>query len=124
MQRVEVKESVRDFFDRYPDARKREVEMVKVLQSRPHLVNDLDAVYAITYQNSSDEIKQEGRKEALKSLAQNQQAAVPKGNATNQAQMSAANRVTPNNVHELVAKNDHNWFVKNYDAINKALAAQ
>jgi hypothetical protein len=70
-----------------------EKEMIGVLSdhNKKYLVQEgylsLDDVYSIAKANSPDnsaEIKSQGKQEALKSLAQKQQAAVPTGNATTQ----------------------------------------
>lgn len=124
LQRMEVKDSVRDFFDRNPDARPFEKEMAKIavesgLYGTPEAI--LKASYAIAVSNNPDAVKSQGKREALESLAHKQNAAVPIGNAINGASMSTAT-ITPQNVDQLVAQNSQEWFEKNYDAINKAMA--
>lgn len=121
LQRVEVKETVRDFFDRNPEAREREADMIEVLRERPHLVSDLDAAYAVLQTRNIDQVKSEGKKEALKSLASNQQAAVPKGNAVNQTATSSS-AITPDNVDDMVAKMTVQEYQKRLPEINAALA--
>lgn len=85
LQRIEVKEAVRDFWDSNPDARKYEADMIKIVAERPHLAGDLDALYATAVIKSGglDAVKSQGKREALENLAQKQQAAAPMGNATN-----------------------------------------
>lgn len=85
LQRIEVKEAVRDFWDSNPDARKYEADMVKLVAERPHLAGDLDALYAtaVIMSGGLDAVKSQGKREALESLAQKQQATAPMGNATN-----------------------------------------
>lgn len=113
---LEVRQEIDNFFNENPDARDIEPEMAQVIAERPHLARDLDAVYAIA---SRDQVATKAKKETLENLAQNQQAAAPKGNATTQA--TTSEKITPSNVEALVAKNGHDWFVKHYDEINAAL---
>lgn len=120
LQRVEVRDTVRDFYDQNPDARELETEMIEELGRRPHLAGDLDALYAVVKSKNLDAVKSQVKRETLQTLAQKQQAAVPTGNAVNSA--AAAVRITPQNVDELVARNDLNWYRKNIDAINRAMA--
>jgi len=123
LQRMEVKDSIREFWDANPDARQYETEMAQIavesgLYGSPEAI--LKASYAMAVANNSNSIKSQGKQEALQSLAQKQQAAVPRGNAVNSSMTS--NTITPQNVDRLVAQNSQDWFVKNYDAINKAMA--
>lgn len=85
LQRIEIKEAVRDFWDENPDARQYESEMIKLVAERPHLAGDLDALYATAVVKSGglDAVKSLGKREALTNLAQKQQATAPIGNATN-----------------------------------------
>lgn len=85
LQRIEVRESVRDFWDANPDARQYESQMIELLQTKPHLAGDLESLYASALVKSGnlDAVKSQGKREALESLAHKQQAAVPTGNATN-----------------------------------------
>ena len=123
LQRMEVKDSIREFWDSNPDARKYESEMATIavesgLYGSPEAI--LKASYAMAVANDSASIKSQGKQEALTSLAHKQQAAVPTGNAVNSSMTS--NTITPQNVEQLVSRNDQAWFEKNYEAINKAMA--
>jgi len=123
LQRMEVKDSIREFWDANPGARQYESEMAEIAQTAglygsPEAI--LKASYAMAVSNNADILKSQGKQEALKSLAQKQQAAVPTGNAVNSSMTS--NTITPQNVDRLVAQNSQEWFVQNYDAINKAMA--
>lgn len=122
VQRVEVKEAVRDFFNAHPDARELEQDMIAELVKRPHLAGDLEALYAVVKASNLDAVKSQGKKEALQSLAHKQTAAVPRGNAVSSSVNSQS--ITPQNVDQLVAQNGQEWFRKNYDAINRAMAAR
>jgi len=118
--RVEVKETVRDFFDSNPQAKEIEKDLIAELKQRPHLVNDLEALYAVTKSRNEGKIKSEGAQEALNKLAQNQQAAVPTGNATNSNQMTGS-KITPQNVDAMVAKMTPEEYQKRLPEINRAL---
>lgn len=123
LQRMEVKDSIRDFWDSNPDARQYESQMAEIattagLYGSPEAI--LKASYAIALSGNTDAVKSQGKQEALKSLAQKQQAAVPTGNAVTSSMTSQS--ITPQNVDQQVASHDQAWFEKNYDAINKAMA--
>jgi hypothetical protein len=123
IQRMEVKDSIRDFWASNPEAKQYEQEMAKIaveagLYGTPEAI--LKASYAMAVAGNQGALKSQGKREALQSLASKQQAAVPTGNATNAAQSSQS--ITPQNVEKLIARNGHQWFVKNYDAINRAMA--
>jgi hypothetical protein len=124
LQRMEVKDSIREFWDKNPDARNYEGEMAKIavesgLYGTPDAI--LKAAYAMARSSDPDALKSQGKREALESLAHKQQAAVPTGNAVTQG-TSSASTITPQNVDQLVANNSQEWFEKNYAAINKAMA--
>lgn len=124
LQRVEVRDAIREFWDEHPDARQYEAEMAQVavesgLYGSPEAI--LKASYAIAVSNNLNAVKSQGRREGLQSLAHKQQAAVPKGNAVNS--VSTDTRITPENVDKLVAQNDQQWFEEHHDEINAALAA-
>lgn len=120
LQRMEVKDSIREFWDSNPDARQYEAEMAKIavesgLYGSPEAI--LKASYAMA---ASGALKSQGKQEALTSLAHKQQAAVPRGNAVTSSMTS--DTITPQNVDRLVAQHDQSWFESNYAAINKAMA--
>jgi hypothetical protein len=121
LQRVEVRDSVRDFYDTHPDAREIEQDMVAELQRRPHLAGDLEALYAVVKTRDLNAVKSQGKREALETLAHKQQAAVPRGNAVNTSGMGAES-ITPQNVDKLVGQNSYEWYVQNRDSINRAMA--
>lgn len=117
-----IQNNVRDFFSKTPEARDYESKMAEIVVARPHLQNDLDALYALAKNSPSREaeLKQEGGREALTNLAQKQQQIPPGAQATNSGVFESA-QITPSNVHELVDKNDQEWFEKNHSAISKAM---
>lgn len=125
LQRMEVKDSIREFWDSNPDARKYEQAMAKIavesgLYGSPEAI--LKASYAIALSGDTDAVKSQAKRETLESLAHKQQAAVPTGNAVNSSVMSGS-QITPQNVDALVGQNDLAWFEKNREAINKAMAS-
>jgi hypothetical protein len=123
LQRFEVKSTINDFFTENPDAKQYEQDMIFEMQNSglygtPEAM--LKAAYAMAVSKNPNKVKSAARKETLENLAQRQQASVPTGNATNSG--ISSNRITPQNVDELVAKNDLAWFQKHYDEINRAMA--
>jgi len=123
LQRMEVKDSIREFWDSNPDAKAYEADMAKIavesgLYGSPEAI--LKASYAMAVAENPAALKSQGKREGLESLAHKQQASVPRGNAVNSGAASAA--ITPQNVDQLVASNSQEWFVKHYDEINKVMA--
>lgn len=88
LQRVEVRENVRDFWNQPNIDRSFEPAMIDILKDRPYLAGDLEALYATAVVKSGGvaAVKSQGGREALTKLAQNQQAAVPTGSATTTGQ--------------------------------------
>lgn len=121
LQRVEVAEGVRAFFAENPEAQALEADMAAIVAERPHLAGDLDALYAMAEKKNMASVKTQTRRDTLESLAHTQTAAVPRGNAVNNS-TAGTQRITPQNVNELVGKNDLAWFEKNRNAINEAMA--
>jgi len=117
--RIKTKLSVREFFENNPEAKQYEQTMIETLAEKPHLAGDLESLYANAVVKSGS-LKSQGKKEALESLAHKQTAAVPTGNAVNQGATGVA--ITPENVDTLVGQNNHEWYLKNLDAINRAMA--
>lgn len=120
-----IQNNVRDFFSSNPEAREYESKMAEIVMQRPHLKGDLDALYALAKTDPSreTELKQQGGKEALTNLAQKQQQIPPGANATN-SRVFESQAITPQNVFDLVDKNDQAWYEKHYDAINKAISGK
>jgi hypothetical protein len=119
--RIKTKLSVREFFDNNPDAKPFEQAMIQELQNKPHLAGDLESLYANAVVKSGN-LKSEGKKEALQSLAHKQTAAVPKGNAVTSA-MTSETAITPQNVDQMVARMSVDEYRKRLPEINKALTA-
>jgi hypothetical protein len=123
VQRLQVKDSIRDFFETYPEARQYEAQMAQIAESSglygtPEAI--LRASYNAVLASSAATLKSQGKREGLESLAHKQQAAVPRGNAVNSGATSPA--ITPENVDALVGKNDLKWFESHRDEINAAMA--
>ncbi len=123
LQRMEVKDSVREFMDKNPDAREYEAQMAEIAQSAglygtPEAI--LKAAYAMAKSQDLDAVKSQGKQEALKSLAQKQQASVPRGNAVNTS--TTTQTITSDNVDQLVQQNSLEWFKAHRDEINRAMA--
>jgi hypothetical protein len=124
VQRMEVKDSIREFFANTPDAKQYESKMTEIattmgLSGTPEAI--LEASYAIAMAKDGDNLRSQGKREALQSLAHKQQAATPRGNAVNSAPVQAE-VITSQNVDALVGSHDLAWFQKNREAINKAMA--
>lgn len=123
LQRMEVKDSIRDFWESNPDARNYESEMANIattsgLYGTPEAI--LKASYAIAKSNDISGVKSQVKRETLESLAHKQQAAVPRGNSVTSSQTPV--KITPQNVDKLVGANNLEWYEKHIDEINQALA--
>jgi hypothetical protein len=129
LQRVEIKEAIRDFWNtptasgELPD-KSLEPAMSKLVMERPYLAGDLESLHAIAMVQSGkiNAVKSQGGQEALKSLAQNQQAAVPRGNAVNPSGTNSVGKITPQNVDQVVAGMTAEEYAKRLPEINAALA--
>lgn len=120
-----VQNNVRDFFQNNPEAREHESKMAEIVLERPHLKNDLDALYALAKTDPSreSELKQQGGRDALTNLAQKQQQIPPGANATNSG-VFESQQINPQNVYDLVDKNDQAWFEKHHAEISKAMSGK
>jgi len=120
-----IQNKVNSFWETTPDAREFEGKMAELVIQRPHLRNDLDALYALARTDPSREadLKREGGREALTNLAQKQQAVPPNAASTNSASYETA-AITSSNVYDLIDKNGQEWFEKNHNAINKAISGR
>lgn len=111
----------------HPEAAKYESAMVQILDEKPWLAGDLEVVLDVAKGRSTTDAeklvaeRQAGKKEALAQAEQAGRAAPPRASATNSAAASS-NKITMENVDELIAKNDNKWFVENRDKINAVLA--
>lgn len=117
----ELRMYVRDWFDSNPDMKTHKAELMQIAQERPWLT-DMDDVRAhlLASQSFIDRTKQEGGRQALENLAQKQSAVPPKAGASNPQVFASSNVITPDNVYDLIEKNDQEWFEKNYAAITRA----
>lgn len=123
VRQLAVKQTVRDFFDSNPDAKDFEAKMVELVQTKPHLAGDLEALYAVALKDSGRDttLKSEGGREALESLKSKQMASAPKGAAVNPVG-SGNSKITSENVNELVGQNDLKWYEAHREEINAAMA--
>jgi len=86
---MEVKGQIRDFFDSNPEARQYESEMTKIA-AEAGLYGSAEAILKASYAmarssdtNATASVQSQAKRATLESLAHKQQAAVPRGNATN-----------------------------------------
>ena len=86
---MEVKSQIRDFFDGNPEARQYESEMTKIA-AEAGLYGSAEAILKASYAmarssdtNATASVQSQAKRATLESLAHKQQAAVPRGNATN-----------------------------------------
>lgn len=116
-----IQNRVETFFSANPEAREYETKMAEIVQQRPHLQQDLDALFALARNdpNREAELKKEGGRQALTNLAQKQQAVPPRAGASVPSNDPVA--ITPQNVFDLVDSHDQAWFEKNHKAISKAM---
>jgi hypothetical protein len=121
IRKLEIKQNVRDFFDGKPEAKPYEQDMIKIVQGKPHLAGDLDALYALARTSDESSVKSEAGREALESLADKQRATAPTGRAVNPMGTNS-NKITPQNVNQLVGQNDLAWYESHREEINRAIA--
>jgi hypothetical protein len=127
---LEAKVAISDFYNANPDARAYDEKMGEALAEDPALLEyvrstgNISAVYGIVKSQDSakeaESFKKEGGREALTQLASKQQAAAVKGSAVNSAP-SSSEKITPQNVDELIGKNGQQWYMAHRDEINKVL---
>jgi hypothetical protein len=107
LQRMEVKDSIRDFWETHPDAKQYEKEMAKIAVESG-LSGSADAIlkaaYAMAVANNQGAVKSQGKREALESLAHKQQAAVPTGSATNAGTLPKEKPFEELSIKEMEAK--------------------
>lgn len=120
---LELQVKVRDFFQDNPDAKELESSMVQIVQERPHLRHDLDALYALA-KNSPDRensLKQSGGREALEKLAQKQRTTAPTSNAVSPT--IGKETITRDTLRAKTEAGDVEWLEKNQSAINELAAS-
>lgn len=123
LNRREQVDYVRSWFDANPSAKDARTELQEIAAARPYLTNmdDVYAHYLASSPSREADIRKQGGKEALTNLAQKQQQIPPGTNATNSGEY-VSGQITPQNVYDLVDKNDQAWFEKNHKAISKAMS--
>lgn len=117
----ELRTYVRDWFDANPEMKEHRQDLMRIANERPWL-NNLDDIRAHYLADPARQknLKSEGGREALTNLAQKQQQTPPSAGATN-ANSYATNKITPNNVDEMVAKMTPEEYQKRLPEINAAL---
>ena len=118
--RLMVKDTIRDFYDSNPEAKEFDKEIAEVVTQRPYLVNDLEAAYALVQKNNAPVLKEQGKKEALQSLASKQRTAAPTGSAVNSVPSKPG--ISRELIAQKTAAGDIDWLTKNQAAINQAVA--
>lgn len=95
--------AVINFYQAHPDARELDADMAKVLEEKPYLASDLDALYFYTKGMQTDKdivaARQAGSKEALAAAAQAERAGAPKASAT--ARTTAAKALTNEDIKNM-----------------------
>lgn len=123
VQQMRLEQNVRNFYQDHPDAKEMDGQLAELVEKRPHLAGDLEALYAVAkldnLNQQTDAIKKDGGREALENLAGKQRAAVPVASAT--SGRVDANRITAENVDRLIAQNGHSWYMDNVKEINAVL---
>lgn len=121
----EMRLYVRDWFDANPDMKEYRTQLMEIANNRPYLT-DMDDVAAHLYRDPEfvSKIRNEGGRQALENLAQKQSAVPPQASASNTAVYASDSAITPQNVYDLVDKNDQEWFEKNHDAISRAMSGK
>lgn len=83
---VQVQLAVNDFYSAHPDARELDGRMAEIVQAKPYLAGDLEAVYALANADSLKDrlaaAEARGREAAKLEIAKSSAAASPKGNAS------------------------------------------
>lgn len=109
----------------HPEAVELEGAMTDILEEKPWMASDLEGVLEMAKGRSYTDAaallaaRQAGKKEALTQTAKAARASLPKASATNSDYSS--NKITMDNVDELIARNGQEWYVKNRDKINAVL---
>lgn len=115
------------FYVNHPDAKQYESVMVDVLEEKPYLASDLEAVLDIAKGRSMTDAgtrlaeRNAGKKEAREAAEQAGRAAQPRVSARS---TGSSNRITPENVDAVIGQHmgDAVWYAKHQAEINAALA--
>jgi hypothetical protein len=125
VQRMEVRDSIRDFWDTNPNARQYQEKMAEIavsagLYGTPEAI--LKASYAMARADDVDSVRSQAKRETLENLAHKQQAAVPTGNAVTNGNIGTS-RITAQNVDQMVANMSAAEYRKRLPEINAAIGA-
>ncbi len=122
LQVMQANQAVNDFYASNPDARKYDAEMAKIVQENPAAAaGGIEALYAMAKvrdleNGGTEEIKDEGKKEALQDLALKQKVASATASATTSA--APATAITREDVQRALSNHDVEWLRKNASAID------
>jgi len=124
---LELRYDIQQWKMQNPEKLSNEGAMVQLLSdpTKRALVQEgllsLDDVYAMAKGSGTNDgsLKSQGGREALQTLAQKQQAAVPRGNAVTSG--TSSNKITPQNVDSMVARMSPEEYRKRLPEINRAL---
>ena len=121
----ELKLYVRDWFDANSEMKEHREDLAQISAQYPY-IPDMDVIKSIYLgsQDRSNQLKQEGGRQALENLAQKQSAVPPQASASNTSVYSSDTVITPQNVYDLVDRMDQRWFEKNHDAISRAMSGK
>jgi plasmid maintenance system antidote protein VapI len=125
IQRIEVRDAKRTFFENNPGAAQYEGEMAKIA-TESGLYGTAEAImkaaYAIARSQDIDAVKSQAKRETLEGLAHKQQAAVPTGNAVSSGNIGTG-QLTPQNVDQMVANMSAEEYRRRIPEINRAIGA-
>lgn len=118
--KLELQTYVRDWFETNPEMKEHRSDLKRIADEKPWLQN-MDDVKAhfLADPNRTEQLKQDGGREALTNLAQKQQGRPPVANATNSADYTTG-KITSENVDQLVVQNDMEWYKANREEILRA----
>lgn len=114
MQIIQAERQVENFYAQKPDARKYDAEMAEIVRENPQAAAaGIEALYAMAKvraleNGGTEQIKSEGKKEALQDLALKQKVAATTGAAVQQSSTSAG--ITREDVQRALANHDVSWL--------------
>lgn len=121
--RMEVREAKRDFFDEHPNAAAYEEQIKESIvdsgiSGSPQAV--LKAAWAMVQADNPEALRSAGAKQALENLASKQRAAAPTGSAVTSAPSNRT--ITRAQINEHLQRGDVGWYEKNLPKINQLMA--
>lgn len=122
LQVLQANQAVNDFYAANPDARKYDAEMAKIVQENPAIAaGGIEALYALAKvrdleSGGEQQIKDEGKKEGLQTLALKQKVASATASATSSQTSSPS--ITQADVASALQRGDREWLQNNKAAID------